>query len=72
MSSFFLPKFGNVDVSFLGFLKSDSIYTIITGASAGPTLNGNAALGSWNYQLDDTGTPDPGVTLTQRQVNDLI
>ena len=71
MSSFFLPKFGNVDVSFLGFLKDGSNYTILTGASTGPTLLGNAAIEHWDYELDDFGDPNPGVTMTQRQVNDV-
>lgn len=70
MSSFFLPKFGDVHVSFLGFLKDGSNYTILTEASAGPTLNGAAALETWNYELNDSNVPDSGITLTQRQTVD--
>lgn len=68
MSTFVLPKFGTVDTSFLGFtIPSAGVYTVMSEASAGPTLLGNASVQAWDFELDDDGAPAYGRVMTQRQ-----
>lgn len=72
MSTFYLPKFGNVDASFLGYLydAEQDVFTVLKEASAGPTYGGVAGTAEWSYELDDSGNPDSGTIGTQTQTVD--
>lgn len=69
-ASFLLPKFGMVDSSFLGFTYETGVFTVETGASAGPTYRGNAGPLRWEYELDEDGNPYSGIIGTQTQIVD--
>lgn len=71
MSKFLLPKFGPVHSSFLGFTEDGAgTYTVLTGASAGPTYRGIAGTQIWVYEPDENSDPFSGTVGTQMNVVD--